>query len=227
MARNSLPLLCLVCTGFLVASMLLIGNVDAQNSDDKALIIVSSYNGTNQFELDKAIDLYDYLIDRGLQKEDIQFLCTGTLAIRDGDPTTSNIVNGFEWLAEDATTNSDVFIYVSDHTHAISSDPFYRFSDGNIYSSDIEDWLDDISYSTLNYITLGDHSGLIGSDLTDTDRTVISSMGSAQSVSIDAFDIARGLADTEADTDNDGIVSFEEAFYSEENLITGQDPVIW
>jgi hypothetical protein len=50
-----------------------------------------------------------------------------------------------------------------------------------------------------------------------------------QSFDEDLFNITRSLEDPSADSNNDGVVSFLEAFRNEELLLTGtgQDPVLY
>ena len=200
---------------------------DGSSSSDLALIVVSDYGGTDQFELDKALDLYNYLLDDGFSADNILFLADDSATGIDDVPDLDNIEDGFDWLKENADCNTDVIIYISDNLHGTQSDPYFRFSDGNLYASKIEDWVDDITFDELTFIGTGPHSGLFGKDLKDTDRTIMASMKANEDATPDEFDIVRGLNDPSADTNNDGMVSFEEAFYKESSTVTGQTPQIW
>jgi hypothetical protein len=211
----------------MIGALFLWGSAEATFEDDKALIVVSSFGGTDKIELEKAIDLYNYFITNGMEHDDILFLCDQDLAMIDGDPTVSNVKEGFKWLEDEGTSQSDVFIYVSDHAHGTQNEIFYRFSDGILYSEDIEDSLDDMTFNELTYITTGAHSGHFGGQLEGPSRIIMSSMKATENAHPDQFDIARGLTDPTADTNNDGIVTFEEAFYKERSTVTGQEPQIW
>jgi hypothetical protein len=228
MTRYPTLKLTFLAVALISVSLVLPFSVIGTTSEDYALIVVSSYNGTDENELEKAEDLYDLLIEKGYSSDHIKFLTTESVPIKDGDPSTNNVENGFEWLAQEADSNSNVIIYVSDHSHGINSNPFYRFSNGNINESDVSDWLDDITYDTLTYITLGNKSGLIGSELTGARRVVISSMGATETADPDEFDIVNGLKDTNADLNNDNFITFIEAYQFESlRLTSSQTSVLW
>jgi len=203
--------------------------VRGSTTDDHALIVVSNYIETDEDEHQKAEDLYDLLISKGYSSNHIEFLTAEDISIRDGDPTTSNIEDGFSWLSQESNSQSNVIIYISDHSHMINSEAFYRFSDGNTNESVISDWIDDITYDTLTYISMGSRSGLIGSDLTGTDRVVISSMGANETADPDGFDIVSALEDTNADLNADNFVTFIEAYeYERVGLLSeDQSPILW
>lgn len=230
MTRRPLSPLGLISVCLMVCSTLFLGSTEGGENDDKALIVVSNYGGTDQNELDKAVDLYDYLISIGLGSDDIMFLCAENLTMRDGDPSTSKVEDGLKWLAGNSTPSSDSIVYISDHSHVIRNNCSYRFQDGNLSISDVEDYIDETSFSSLAYITTGDCSGLIGSQLSGERRVVMSSMAYDEEATTDRFSIARGLENISADRNCDGWVTFVEAFYWEESYVEqhwDQDPQIW
>ena len=225
-----LPPLGLITVALLVLSFFGFSGTNATENNDKALIVVSSYDGTDQNEVNKAVDLYDYLIDVGLGSDDIIFLCANNLSIKDGNPSVSNVEEGFKWLVNNTDSDSDTIIYISDHAHGINSEIYYKFNDGNISISDVEDWVDHMEYSGLAYITTGDRSGLVGSELSGESRVIMSSMAYNETAGIDRFSIARGLENISADLNSDGWVTFIEAFFWEETHVEDcyvQDPQIW
>ncbi|MDG6226263.1 MAG: hypothetical protein QCI82_12265, partial [Candidatus Thermoplasmatota archaeon] len=120
-------------------------------------------------------------------------------------------------------------IYISDHAQGIMNDIFLIFDDGNISTTQIDSWLDLIECSSVTVILNGERSGLAGPDLTGPSRDIICSMGSNQTMNPDQFNITRSLEDPTADTNNDGKVSFVEAYWKEvDNLSgTGQDSVLF
>ncbi len=229
MTRFSYVSLGIFATLALVAAALLGGTANADPEEFKALIVVSSWEGTDQNEIDKALAFYDYLLDNGYDGCDIEFLCEGDIPVKDGEPTVEKIENGFNWIMNNSKKKTSVNIYISDNTHSSQSETFYQFQDGTINCSQIVEWIDSIEYSSLNYITLGNHSGSFGPQLIGENRVVISSMRDFEMCSPDRFNITRGLLDSKADRDNDNEVSMVEAFFSEfETLMTvPQTPILW
>jgi len=229
MTRYPTLKLTLLAVALISVTLVLPLPVEGITSEDYALIVVSSYNGTDQDELQKAADLYDFLISKGYSSEYIEFLTSDQMSIRDGDPTSSNIEDGFNWLSQESDNRSNVIIYISDHSHSINSESYYRFSDGNISESDVSGWLDEMNYDTLTYISLGSRSGLIGSELRGANRVVISSMGASETADPDEFDIVNGLEDTNADLNNDNFITFTEAYEFERMGLIHEEqyPIHW
>jgi hypothetical protein len=214
----------------LIGSLVLISNNNATENNDTALIVVSSYGGTDQNDLAKAVYLYDYLLSIGFGSDDIIFLCSDELSIKDDEPTLSNIEDAFNWLVNNSQQDSNTIIYIDDNAHVINSQEYYRFSDGNLNVSYIEDWIDEMEYSSLAYISTGDNSGLIGSSLTGEGRAIMSSMAYDEEAEIDRFNITRGLENIDADLNRDGWITFVEAFDWEEGYVEeyyDQDPQFW
>ncbi|MGA1872493.1 MAG: hypothetical protein ACMUHY_02380 [Thermoplasmatota archaeon] len=219
----------LLSASILLMIMLFSLPANAESSEYKALIIVSDYEGTDQHELDKAVAFHDHLINKGFSEDEILFITSEDIDCRDQAVTVDNIENGFEWVIDNSKRKTEVNIYISDNSHIIDTESFYQFTDGQVNCSDIIDWIDQISYETLNYITLGNHSGLFGAKLVGPERVIISSMRECEESAVDRFNITRSLEDPAADIDHDGVVSFVEAFCNEKMLLigTGQNPVLW
>lgn len=195
----------------------------------KAIIIVSSSNGENQNEMDKAICFLEYLLDDGYEEEDIDLISTGDSEYIDSIDSLSNINASFSGLISGSDEDTDVVIYISDNGHAENGIPSLRFRDGNITGIQFDSWFDQITCSEFTFIIGGNRSGIIGPDVADPSRTVMSSMGENQFAFPDLFNITRSLKDLTADSNNDGVVDFEEAFWNEVDLLsgTGQDPVLF
>jgi hypothetical protein len=88
--------------------------------------------------------------------------------------------------------------------------------------------LDQMQYQEMNIVLNGNRSALAGSTLSGTSRTIICSMGVNSSFEEDQFDIARGLNDQTADTNNDGHVSYSEAYWKERTIeeVLVQGPIL-
>jgi len=223
----------LLASALSVASLLLIllisNPANAEPHEYKALIVVSNYEGTDEYELEKAIVFHDYLIKKGYHEDDIVFLTSENVPCMDNNVTIDNIKKAFQWLINNSKQKTIVDVYISDNSHFINIQSYYQFSDGIINCSDIVTWIDQIHYDNLNYITLGNHSGWFGPQLVGPNRVVMSSMREFEESFIDRFNITRSLEDLTADTNKDGEVSFVEAFYKEEQLLIHYDqhPVLW
>jgi hypothetical protein len=197
--------------------------------EKKAIIIVSSCYGENCCEIDKAMSFMDYLIDEGYDEEVIDLISAGDSDRIDSLDLLSNINSSFSGLISGSNEDTEVVIYISDNGHAENGIPSLRFRDGNITGRQFDSWFDQIICSELTFIIGGNRSGIIGPDVSDISRTVMSSMSETQVSSRDLFNITRSLEDPSADSNNDGVVSFLEAFRKEELLLTGtgQDPVLF
>ncbi|MBN1389343.1 MAG: hypothetical protein JXA22_01740 [Candidatus Thermoplasmatota archaeon] len=219
----------LLCASLLFIGILLSLPANGEGSNRGALIIVSDFNGTDEYELCKAVAFYEYLESIGYDSDEIIFLSSENVSCRDDVVTIENILEAFEWLIDGSKQKTRVNIYITDNSHMIQTESFYQFTDGQVACSQIIDWIDQIRYDSLNYITLGNHSGLFGPQLMGSDRVIMSSMREMEESPMDHFNITRSLEDMQADTNQDGVVSFVEAFYNEKLLLlgSGQDPQMW
>ncbi len=218
----------LISVGFI--GLLFVDHSDGTSIEKKkAVIIVSSCYGENRYEIDKAMSFMDYLIDEGFDEDDIDLMSAGDSDRIDSPDLLCHINSSFSGLISGSDEDTDVVIYISDNGHAENGIPSLRFRDGNITGIQFDSWFDEITCSEFTFIIGGNRSGIIGPDVSDISRTVMSSMGENQVSSQDLFNITRSLEDPSADLNNDGVVSFLEAFRNEELLLTGtgQDPVLF
>lgn len=211
------------------------GEADANgsgNSEKKmAIVIISSYDNHSAIhELGKGVAFYNYLIDEGYQEQDIVFLSDIPVPNSDGNANVSNVEDGFEFLILDGNENKSVTVYISDHGFQLIDGMAFNLSDGSIDSTSINYWLNEMFFSDLTMIVNGNRSGLAGPAFCGLDRLIICSMGEDEINHPDHFNITRSLENSEADRDNDGIVSFEEAFYAERHIMMQyptQNPVMY
>lgn len=230
MTRNTTIGLGLFTIGLLVLTLFLSFSAKGASDDYKALIVVSSYNGTDEYEFEKAVAFYHYLRNNGYSNENIIFLTDEDFINKNGDASTYEIELAFKELASESKQKTEVCVYISDNSHATDGASYYEFDDGNISCRSIVDWIDDMKFDNLNYITLGNHSGLFGPLLSGEDRVIMSSMREYEETFTDYFNITRSLENPSADTNFDGEVSFTEAFYREKQLLDEyweQNPEIW
>ena len=198
------------------------------NSNDKCLIIISGFDGYSSNEMEKGSSFYDY-INNTLQDDNIIFLTSTSHPESDGESTLENIESAFEWLIGNSSSSNEVIIYISDHEKRLFNETYFTFNDGNISVDTIDSWIDEIDCIHTTVIINGEKSGLGGIDLQDSSRDIICSMEDDQEYDPDLFNITRSLEDPAADTNNDEVVDFIEAFWRENYLLTGtgQDPVLY
>ncbi|MDG6225000.1 MAG: hypothetical protein QCI82_05750 [Candidatus Thermoplasmatota archaeon] len=227
MTRNHLLLMISTLTILAFAIPLLEG-ADAEATEDmKSLVIVSGFGGYSVHELDKAASFRSHLLD-SCSQDDMVYLTKAGIFGSDGTATVANLEDAFEWLITVSGPETRVAVYIMDHAQMINNQPHFRFEDGSISASTIDGWLDQISSSDITIILNGERSGLGGPSLAGSSRDVICSMMSSQTYCPDNFDIARSLGDPAADSDDDGTVSYIEAFNYEKARIqsTGQVPIL-
>ncbi len=221
----------IACLGLLIIILsLACRGVNATDPPEKiCLIIVSGAWGYSEHEIGKASSFYDHCISTDIyNEEDIVYLADTAVSNTDGPANISNIEDAFEWLDDNSDPNMEIVIYISDHEQVINNEIYFAFEDGNISSSTIDSWIDEITCEKITVILNGERSALAGPDLSGSSRDIICSMESDQ-LSIDNFNITRSLEDPEADLNIDGKVDYIEAFLKEVEWLqgSGQDPVLY
>lgn len=201
----------------------------SSRTERKALLIVSNITCMDSHEMGKMTSFHDHLVDQGWSGNDIEVLCPDKSPISEGIANRSNVDSGLKSISDSGSLN-EVVIYISDHNTQFGNHTYFRFTDG-LYSFDrFESHYDNMTYNRLTMIVNGNQSGLAGDPFSGPDRDVMCSMGAGQQFNPDQFNITRGLQNHFADRDNDGKVSYVEAFYSEYWLLrrtTSQVPRIW
>ena len=217
----------MILLGAILLTLLFVKDSDGITTMPRcAIIIVSDLDGFDPEELEKAYQFYQYLLDKEYTEDDIYFLTEDSRTGCDDDPTISNIEEAFSWLENTSESSSQPVIYISDHVIWSMGNLTFRFSDGNITISTINEWLNSTIYQELTFILGGNRSGLAGPELRGPGKTVICSMVADQVSFPDLFNITRGLEDPTSDIDGDGEVSYHEAFLKEreELRFSDQDP---
>ncbi len=213
----------------LVVAVLISNTVTAEiTSESVCLIIVSGNGGYSTSELEKASSFFDY-VNETLDRDDIRYLTTILDSESQGSANITNIQDSFQWLENNCQSSDEVIIYISDHAKRVFNETYFTFNDGDISTSTIDSWIDEIDCVHTTVIINGEKSGLAGIDLQESSRDIICSMEYDQEYDPDLFNITRSLEDPASDTNNDEIVDFIEAFWRENYLLTGtgQDPVLY
>ncbi len=228
MPRNTF----LITLSLLVVVLLSIPFFNLASADNgnnmKSIIIVSGYSGYTTHELEKADSFRNHLLESS-SSDDIYYLTSTTLIGLDGEATTSNVEDAFSWLIKNSDSDTKVAIYIMDHVQMINSQIEFNFNNDQIAASTINGWLDDVTCSEMIVILNGEKSALAGPSLDTTSRDVICSMRSDQTYCPDYFDISSSLEDPVADANNDGTITYIEAFENEKDLLesSGQVPVLY
>ena len=224
----------LLSTGLLLCivtvSLFFFSNGEATTTLSRcAVIVVSDHDGFEEDELVKADQFYEYLKDEGYSDDDIFFLTEENRSGYDDDPNVDNFRDAFHWLRNKSVSTSKPVIYVYDHVLWSCGNVRFQFSDGNVTTDMINEWLDSIFYQDLTMVIGGERSGLAGPELDGDFRDIICSMRSDQFFNPDLFNITRSLEDISADTDQDGKVSYVEAYWKEVENLQGedQDPILF
>ncbi|RLF57677.1 MAG: hypothetical protein DRN37_06095 [Thermoplasmata archaeon] len=206
----------MILLGAILLTLLFVKDSDGITTMPRcAIIIVSDLDGFDPEELEKAYQFYQYLLDKEYTEDDIYFLTEDSRTGCDDDPTISNIEEAFSWLENTSESSSQPVIYISDHVIWTMGNATFQFSDGNLSANTIDGWLDSTEYQNLTMILNGNRSALAGPDLKDSSREIFCSMRSTQSFDEDLFNITRGLNDPTSDIDDDGDVSYHEAYLKE------------
>jgi len=208
----------LVILGFLTILVSIYFTVSVKADDPfqdlKSIIIVSGHLGYSQHELEKASAFYSYQLECS-SSGNIIYLTDPVQFGSDGSANLSNIENAFDWLINSSTQDTIVTIYIFDHEQSINNENYFIFDDGNLSSTLIDMWLDQVQCYDMTIILNGQRSGLSGPDLVGFNREIICSMRYDQEFDPDLFNITRGLEDPSADFDYSGSVDYIEAYLSE------------
>lgn len=188
-----------------------------------ALIVAPEHEGGTVYE--DALDMYDYLKDQGWTDDEIIFLTDGSEeSFVDGDASADEIFKAFSHLAMNVESLDTVVIVLGDNG-ACGHEDYYLISsdDVQISSWDIGLKLDAIHANEMAVVVSFDYSGGFVKSLAGDGRLILTSHGT-ESSSGNAYNLADGLTEEDADANMDGIVSFEEAHDYIAEDISGQSP---
>lgn len=212
----------LVMTSLLLMSFGVVA--DAPEKTRWALIIAPTHEGGTVFE--DAFDMYNYLIDAGLDDGHIIFLTDGSNApFVDGVASEQEINDAFADLSEQVAVNDDVFIIAGDDGVFSNGDYFIIDSENEFIADHAFGALvDSIECDNMVIILSFDYSGGFIDNVEGDGRLVLSSHSSMESSETNNYNIVDGLTNDEADANEDGVVSFEEAHDWVSLGIVGQTP---
>lgn len=173
--------------------------------------------------------LRSYLLSHGWTDDNIIFLIDDkNWGYVDGDATRANIQNGIAYIAQHSTSSDTVFIGVLDRATDGIECTYFETSIGIFTDDDLGGWIDEITCNQMVIEISSIYSGGFIEECKGDDRLIVCSHEEGQSTEPNLYRLSRGLTTMDADTDNDGRVSVEEAHaYEEENMVGEQTPVSW
>ena len=172
--RSELIIICICLCSVLISTPFFSTLCNAERFNDRYSIIIVSTLYEPSTEEGKAVYFHDHLINEGYDPEKIDFLAFDDTVNSDRISNVSNIEDSFDWLINDSDPNKEVVIYITDHEQGTRGSSSFQFIDGNISSSTLDGWIDDIDCSELTIILLGNRSGLSGDTLSDDNRMIMS-----------------------------------------------------
>ncbi|MBN1389960.1 MAG: hypothetical protein JXA22_04890, partial [Candidatus Thermoplasmatota archaeon] len=186
-----------------------------ETTEEFYLIIVSDL-GPVAYEVEKACDLKDHLVQNGFEPACIIYLAPYGTDGSDGEPTIEMMEEVFGILSTHEELFDLVTVYISDHFPPLTTNgTHFRFLDGNVTLSTFNNWLGGIHCDMLQIYVGGNHSGASSDVLRSEGRELICSMGADRTATEDEFSLVRGCSSPDADLDDDGFVSFHESYLSE------------
>jgi len=215
---------CLILTSMFIFAQPARGE---ERGNKLALVIVSGHGGYTPSEVNKGSAFRKYLLDNGVSQNRMKYLTSPSDQYSDGIASVNSVINAFQWLINNSLSIDEVTIYISDHAWWIDNIVSFKFDDGNLSAELVDTWLDVVECSSMNIILNGPRSGLAGTDLTGSQRSVFCSMKGYQEYDSDQFNITRSLLDPVSDKDHNGEITYLEAFEMEKSRLlgSGQEPV--
>jgi len=180
----------------------------------------------------EALKIRDYLIGKGWDDARIIFLGKWTNKdFVDGTATKANIRDGIDEIALMATDDDIVFIAILDHAQAENDGIYFRTGDitDETYVKDTEfaGWIDDIPhFRHLVIYVASPYSGNFVEPLEGDYRIVLSDCAVDQVYKAGENTFYKALTKIDADTDDDGMISVEEAYDWMEEKKKKLDPLL-
>lgn len=175
-----------------------------------------------------------YLINNGWTDEHIILLIDNkNWDYCDGDATKANIQNGIEYIAEHSTSTDIVFLGILDRaSKGQDGTTYFETSNGDFTDMEFGEWIDGITYEEMVIEVSSNYAGGFIDECKGDYRLIVCSHTENQITEINYYTLSRGLTTQEADTDEDGRISVEEAHAYEKDLVEllsngEQTPTSW
>jgi hypothetical protein len=196
--------------GMIVLALGTPGAAALMSKNSAYAVIFATASGSDQSPITEGWALHNFLLAHGWTHSHIKFLASHPNA--DATPTKAHLQSALSDVAGDTDSNSLVFIAVMDQGMWNDTDYYFSASDGTVSSTTLGGWVNDIStYSKMALEVSFKYSGGFLTNLNGTNRTFVSSHASSESYSPNHYKLSVGLVNAQADTNNDGYVSFQEA----------------
>lgn len=197
--------------------------------DEEGWAIIAAPPDTRIDTLLEVLALRSYLKEHGWRDSHIIFLIDEKdWYFVDGDATKANIKKGIEYIAKHATNNDTVFIGILNRGSKGKDYSYFETKDGILKDSDLGKWIDWIKCKEMVIEISASYSGGFIDDCKGNNRLIVCSHAENQFTLFNFYRLSRGLKSTDADIDNNGRISVEEAhLYEKKNIKGKQTPVSW
>ena len=179
-------------------------------------------------------ELRTYLIGHGWTDEQIILLIDDKeWSYCDGDATKANIEDGIGYIAEHSTSTDFVFLGILDRGSKGNEDEtYFETSNGDFTDEEFGEWIDEITYEEMTIEISSNYSGGFIDECKGDYRLIVCSHTENQTTETNYYQLSRGLTTPEADTDENGRISVEEAYTYEKDLVEilsngEQTPTSW
>jgi len=191
--------------------------------DDAWAVIFATETEGNTGQNAEAQALHDWLVGHGWLDSHITVLAD--MAGADGAPTVENLQGAIASVAQKSNSNSLVFIAVMDQGQYVDGVPTFSASNGQVSNAMLAGWVNGITtYKQMAIEVSFRYSGGFIQSLSGANRVIVSSHTSTQGYMPNHFILSEGLGSATADTNGDGKVSVQEAFYHQASKISTQYP---
>ena len=210
---------CMLSIGIMSLLVVTITPAIATDFDQPGYALIAAPKFGEVSHANEALKLRTYLVDKGWSDDRIIFLGKWTdKDFVDGKATKANIEDGIDEIALMATDADIVFIAILDHAQD-GNDGHIYFRTGDTtdetYVKDTEfaGWMDDIPhFRHLVIYVASPYSGNFVEPLEGDYRIVLSDCAEDQVYKAGENTFYKALTKTDADTDDDGKISIEEAY---------------
>lgn len=194
-----------------------------ESKDDAWAVIFATETGGSTGQIAEGWALHNWLLDHGWVNSHVKFIADHAGA--DAAPTRENLQSAISSVAQKSNSNSLVFIAIMDHGHDGMSTVYFDASNGQVSNAQLGGWINGITnYKKMVVDASFRYSGGFIQSLSGANRVVVSSHTGSQDYMPNHFSLSEGLGAASADTNGDGYISVQEAFYGQASKISTQYP---
>jgi hypothetical protein len=190
-----------------------------ESRDDAWAVIFATETGGSTGQIAEGWALHNWLLGHGWLDSHIKFLAD--FASADAAPTRESLQSAISGVAQSSNPQSLVFIAVMDYGQEVMGDHSFSTSNGQVDTTSFGNCVNGItSYKKMVVEVSFRYSGAFIQSLAGANRVVVSSHTSTQGYMTNHFLVSEGLGAAGADTNADGAISVQEAFYHQASKIS-------